>query len=72
MAATSDPTAALRELLQGLGYADMVTYLQSGNAVFSSPRQPAEKLAHAIAERIAAEFAMDVKVVIRQTARSPT
>ena len=59
------PMAALRELMQGLGYTDVVTHLQSGNVVFSSPRQPAEKLAHAIAGRIASEFAMDVKVVIR-------
>ena len=59
------PMAALRELMQGLGYADVVTHLQSGNAVFSSPRQPAGKLSRAIAERITSEFAMDVKVVIR-------
>ena len=59
------PMAALRELLQSLGYADVVTHLQSGNAVFSSPEQPAQTLARAIADRISAEFAMDVKVVIR-------
>ena len=59
------PMAALRELMQGLGYADVVTHLQSGNAVFSSPRQQPQTLARAIAERIASEFAMDVKVVIR-------
>jgi uncharacterized protein (DUF1697 family) len=59
------PMAALRELMQGLGYADVVTHLQSGNAVFSSPQQPAEKLARAIAGRITSEFVMDVKVVIR-------
>ena len=34
------PMAALRELMQGLGYADVVTHLQSGNAVFSSAKQP--------------------------------
>ena len=59
------PMAALRELMQGLGYLDVVTHLQSGNAVFSSPEQPAPVLARAIAERITSEFAMDVKVVIR-------
>jgi uncharacterized protein (DUF1697 family) len=59
------PMAALRELMQGLGYPDVVTHLQSGNAVFSSPEQPAPMLARVIAERITSEFAMDVKVVIR-------
>lgn len=59
------PMAALRELMQDLGYADVGTHLQSGNAVFSSPEQPPQKLAGSIAERVTSEFAMDVKVVIR-------
>ena len=59
------PMAALRELLQDLGYADVVTHLQSGNAVFSSPGKSPHSLARAIADRIAGEFGMDVKVVIR-------
>jgi uncharacterized protein (DUF1697 family) len=59
------PMAALRQLLQDLGYADVVTHLQSGNAVFSSPERSSRMLARAIAERISGEFAMDVKVVIR-------
>ncbi len=62
------PMAALRELMQGLGYADVVTHLQSGNAVFSSAKQP-QTLARAIADGISAEFAMDVKVVIRTAAQ---
>jgi uncharacterized protein (DUF1697 family) len=62
------PMAALRELMQGLGYADVVTHLQSGNAVFSSARQP-RTLARAIADGISTEFAMDVKVVIRTAAQ---
>jgi uncharacterized protein (DUF1697 family) len=59
------PMATLRKLLQDLGYTDVITHLQSGNAVFSSPEQPPHTLAHAIAERITGELAMDVKVVIR-------
>jgi uncharacterized protein (DUF1697 family) len=59
------PMAALRELLQDLGYADVVTHLQSGNAVFSSPGRSPHSLARTIADRIAGEFGMDVKVVIR-------
>jgi uncharacterized protein (DUF1697 family) len=59
------PMATLRELLRELGYADVVTHLQSGNAVFSSQRTSEDSLARAIADRIAREFGMDVKVVIR-------
>lgn len=59
--------ADLRELMADLGYADVITHLQSGNVVFSSPEQP-QKLARTIADRIADEFAMDVKVVIRTAA----
>jgi len=59
------PMAALRELLQGLGYADVATVLQSGNAVFSSPEQPTQPMARANADRVTSEFAMDVKVVVR-------
>lgn len=62
------PMAALRELMQGLGYADVVTHLQSGNAVFSSAKQP-QTLARAIADGISTEFAMEVKVVIRTAAQ---
>jgi len=59
------PMAALRELLADLGYAEVVTHLQSGNAVFSSPGKSPHSLARTIADRIAGEFGMDVKVVIR-------
>jgi uncharacterized protein (DUF1697 family) len=59
------PMAALRELLDGLGYADVITHLQSGNAVFSSPAKAPGTLARAIADGIADEFGMDVQVVIR-------
>lgn len=59
------PMAALREMLADLGYADVVTHLQSGNAVFTSPRRSPQALARAIAGRITAELSMDVKVIIR-------
>ena len=59
------PMAELRQLLDRLGYSEVATYLQSGNAVFTSQRQPASALVRVIGEAIAAEFGMDVKVVIR-------
>jgi len=57
--------AELRVLLTGLGYADVATYLQSGNAVFSSPQQPAEALGSAIEAAIAADLGTGVRVMVR-------
>jgi uncharacterized protein (DUF1697 family) len=57
--------AELRELLGALGYADVVTYLQSGNAVFSSPEAEPQALAAAITTGIQDRFGMSVSVVIR-------
>ena len=57
--------AELRALLTGLGYADVTTYLQSGNAVFSSPEQPAGAVGSAIEAAIAADLGTGVRVVIR-------
>jgi uncharacterized protein (DUF1697 family) len=60
--------AELRVVLSGLGYADVTTYLQSGNAVFTAPEQPAQSLAHTIEDAVADRFAMTVSVVIRTAA----
>ncbi|UOE20971.1 DUF1697 domain-containing protein [Thermobifida halotolerans] len=57
--------ADLRALLSGLGYDAVATLLQSGNAVFTAPDQPEERLATAIEERVAAELGMRVTVVVR-------
>src|SRR5450432_4129086 len=57
--------AQLRELLTELGYTDVVTYLQSGNAVFTSPEQDPQVLGSAIADGIQDRFGMSVSVVIR-------
>lgn len=57
--------AELRALLAGLGFQDVTTYLQSGNAVFSCPDQPPLALATAIEERVAAELGVRMRVMIR-------
>jgi uncharacterized protein (DUF1697 family) len=57
--------AELREVLSALGYADVTTYLQSGNAVFTAPKRPAQALGRAIEASIAGAFGMKVSVVIR-------
>jgi uncharacterized protein (DUF1697 family) len=56
--------AELRALVEGLGCADVRTYVQSGNVVFRSDRSAAD-LARAIEKAIDKELGLDVTVVIR-------
>jgi uncharacterized protein (DUF1697 family) len=55
----------LRKLLAGLGFADVQTYVQSGNAVFTSAGRRPAGLARDIEKAIAAELGLDVKVLVR-------
>ena len=58
---------ALREALEDAGFADVATYVQSGNVVLSAkskPEQTARKVERVIAER----FGLDVPVVVRTKA----
>jgi uncharacterized protein (DUF1697 family) len=59
--------ADLRALLESLGYQDVRTHLQSGNAVFTAGRSRAKTLEERIASRIDADFGLDVKVLVRTT-----
>ena len=56
--------ADLRKLLEGLGYADVRTHLQSGNAVLTTD-DPPEAVAAAIEARIAERMGLEVGVVVR-------
>jgi uncharacterized protein (DUF1697 family) len=56
--------AALRELLDRLGYADVKTLVNSGNAVLTSSKQPAT-LAKEIKKGIGSQFGIDVQVMVR-------
>jgi uncharacterized protein (DUF1697 family) len=49
------PMAEFRGVLTGLGYQDVATYIQSGNAVFRAAG-PAEAIARSVGEAIAAGF----------------
>lgn len=60
--------ADLRSLLSGLGYEAVATLLQSGNAVFTAPEQPEERVAADIERRVAEEFGLRVTVVVRTAA----
>jgi uncharacterized protein (DUF1697 family) len=57
--------ARLRELLEGLGYGEVRTHLQSGNAVFTAPSMPPERVAHKIERALADELGLAAKVLVR-------
>jgi uncharacterized protein (DUF1697 family) len=57
--------AELRGLLAELGHADISTYLQSGNAVFTSPEQDPRELADAIAAAVEERLGVSIRVVVR-------
>jgi len=64
------PMAELRTLLEGLGYAGVRTYLQSGNAVFAAGHgdQTEEVLAGEITRAIERHFGFAVDVIVRDHA----
>ena len=57
----------LRELLEGHGYADVRTHLQSGNVLLSSPLPP-RKLEAKLEQQLAAGLGIDVNVLVRTRA----
>jgi uncharacterized protein (DUF1697 family) len=61
------PMAALRDVFATLGHEDVVTYIQSGNVVFTSSVKPAQA-ARDIAAGIKGEFGLQVPVVVRTRA----
>ncbi|HEX4236183.1 MAG TPA: DUF1697 domain-containing protein [Caldimonas sp.] len=61
------PMATLRELLSGLGYAQVATLLNSGNAAFSASGS-AVRHARAIAAALAAQLDVEVTVIVKTAA----
>ncbi|PTL79604.1 DUF1697 domain-containing protein [Vitiosangium sp. GDMCC 1.1324] len=59
------PMAQLRELMEGLGYTDVATLLQSGNAVFSSKEKSPAKVIRQLETAIAKEFGFEVAIILR-------
>jgi uncharacterized protein (DUF1697 family) len=57
----------LREALEGVGYEDVATYVQSGNVVLSTTGKP-DQTATRIERLIRDEFALDIAVVARTRA----
>jgi uncharacterized protein (DUF1697 family) len=58
----------VRAVLTNLGLADVKTYLQSGNVLFTAPR-PAAKLAQLIEAELGGEARLPVSVIIRTPAQ---
>lgn len=59
------PMAALRALLVDLGFDDVATLLNSGNAVFTGPTASAARHAAAIAAGLAARLGVNVPVIVK-------
>ncbi|MCJ1680158.1 DUF1697 domain-containing protein [Streptomyces sp. APSN-46.1] len=58
------PMAELRKVLEGLGHGDVQTYLQSGNAVFSSAKDDPRALARELEAAIEAHFGFKVPCLV--------
>ena len=55
----------LRALLEGLGFADVRTLLQSGNAVFTAGKGSESSIARRIESQLAAELGVESKLILR-------
>lgn len=58
----------LRALLADLGYTDVATLLQSGNAVFTSPRRQVDKVTAEVEQAISDRLGMPVRCLLRTAA----
>lgn len=55
----------LAALFADLGHTDVVTYIQSGNVVFTSPSEQPSELARTIEERLEADLGQTAAVLLR-------
>jgi uncharacterized protein (DUF1697 family) len=55
--------ADLREVLKGLGHEDVTTYLNSGNATFTSSKRSAKAIAGEVEQALERELALSVGAV---------
>lgn len=61
--------AEFKGLLEALGYAEVRTLLNSGNAVFASPKRSSISHARSIATAVEAKFGVTTPVVVKSAAR---
>jgi uncharacterized protein (DUF1697 family) len=64
------PMAELRTLCTELGWADVQTYIQSGNVVFTA-REPAPRIETVLEQAIERHFGLAVPVIVRAAADWP-
>lgn len=55
----------LRHALRALGHADVETYLQSGNALFTSTGSDTTALGHEIEQQLSSSLGLEVKALVR-------
>ena len=60
--------AGLKAMLEDLGYTDVKTLLNSGNAVFTSPARSTRKHADGIATSLQATFGVTTPVIVKSAA----
>ena len=54
----------LREALEEMGYADVETYIASGNFVFRAPRQKQAELAKRLEAKLSKRFGLELRLVL--------
>lgn len=57
--------AELKACLTEAGFIDVVTYIQSGNVIFTGPKTDAEKLGRAFADALTKQFRYSAPIVVR-------
>lgn len=60
--------ADLRAALTGLGYADVATYIQSGNVMFTAGPADSDELARGMESGLASQLGWPVRLVVRSAA----
>jgi uncharacterized protein (DUF1697 family) len=58
----------LRKMFEEMGFAEVKTYIQSGNVVFNAPARDSVSLAKKIEERIVRQFGFPVPVLVKTAA----
>lgn len=56
--------ADLRAAFEDLGYEDVATYIQSGNVLFRSPREPRAELVARLERELTAELGLELRAVL--------
>lgn len=66
------PMSELKALHEALGFKDVISYIQSGNVVFSSDNDDTSQIAQQIEESFKQKFGFHAKVMVRSLAEFST